>query len=614
FVHQNFKIIFANRRLYQMLNYEKDGLIGLEHWRVYHPDFQALTRERARTRLNGGTVISPFQNKMLRNDGSSFEAEIHAWVISLRGERAVQVCVRDITERKEAETALRESEKRYRDLFNNINDMIYAHDLAGRFTMINRVGAENLGYTVEELEGKLVADLIPPKSRYIFYDEYLPALKDHGYAEGLVVYLHKNGKEHHVEFKSFLIDENGTGAYIQGSGRDVTERILAKNEMKKLEEQLIQAQKMEAIGTLAGGIAHDFNNLLQAIYGYIQLLMIKKSEADPDYDRLKRIKKATERATEMVSKLLTFSRKIESKPEPLNLNQAVKEVQRLLARTIPKMIEINLDLAEDLSPIHADPTQLEQVILNLGINAKDAMPDGGKLFFRTENILLDEKYCNANPGVVPGCYVRLSVTDTGAGMDRETVKHIFEPFFTTKAQGMGTGLGLAMVYGIVKSHSGHVVCHSEFGQGTIFDLFFPALEAAAAQPAENFKAPVNGGNEVILLVDDEEILIEIEKDMLEEFGYETRTAYNGETAIDIYRTEMDRVNLVILDLNMPGMGGERCLEELLLIDPDVKVVIASGYYTGDRIEEMLKAGAAAFIGKPYQMSELLQLIRDVLNR
>ncbi|MBF0475493.1 MAG: response regulator [Deltaproteobacteria bacterium] len=325
------------------------------------------------------------------------------------------------------------------------------------------------------------------------------------------------------------------------------------------------------------------------------------------------MKKATERATEMVSKLLTFSRKIESKPESLDLNQAVKEVQKLLARTIPKMIEINLDLAEDLSPIHADPTQLEQVILNLGINAKDAMPDGGKMSFQTNNILLDEKYCNANPGVAPGRYVRLSVTDTGAGMDSETVKHIFEPFFTTKAEGMGTGLGLAMVYGIVKSHNGHVVCHSESGQGTMFDLFFPAVGIVADKPAENVQAPVNGGNEVILLVDDEEILIEIEKDMLEEFGYETRTAYNGETAIDIYRAEMDLVNLVILDLNMPGMGGERCLEELLLIDPTVKVIIASGYYTGNRIDEMIKAGAAAFIGKPYQMSELLQLIRNVLN-
>ncbi len=396
---------------------------------------------------------------------------------------------------------------------------------------------------------------------------------------------------------------------------EVNENLMQQiAEKKKLEGQLLQAGKMEAVGTLAGGIAHDFNNLLQAIIGYTQILLMDKDRGDSDFDKLTQIENSAQRARELTQQLLTFSRKVESKLRPVNINQEIKQIEKLLKRTIPRMIDIELHLEENIKVINADPAQVEQVLMNLGVNARDAMPDGGKLVVETENVILDKEYCKTHLGAVHGEHMLLSFSDTGHGMDKETVEHIFEPFYTTKETGKGTGLGLAMVYGIVKSHDGYIMCYSEPGKGTTFKIYFPAIDSVVSSGLSvERKEEMPGGNETILLVDDEEAILDVARNMLERFGYTAITAESGEKAIEIYKAQKERIDLVILDLGMPGIGGHKCLKELLKIDSRIKVIIASGYLKIEKVKETVESVASGFIGKPYQLSGMLKKVREVLG-
>jgi signal transduction histidine kinase/ActR/RegA family two-component response regulator len=402
---------------------------------------------------------------------------------------------------------------------------------------------------------------------------------------------------------------------ILSIGNDVTAVRRAAEEKKVLESQLQGAQKMEAIGTLAGGIAHDFNNILQAIIGYTQILLMAKESSDPDYEKLQAIEASAQRASELTQRLLVFGRKVESKLKPVDLNQEVHQVCRMLERTIPKMIEITLDLKRDLQIINCDPVQIEQIMMNLGVNARDAMPDGGKLVFQTRNVTLDEAFCKVNLGCKPGFYVLLRVSDSGIGMEKELQDHIFEPFFTTKETGKGTGLGLAMVYGIVKSHGGYITCDSQPNQGTVFSIYFPAIQShEKPNPMKVREMPVRGGSERILIVDDEQAIRDLGVELLGSAGYTVVTAPDGETALELYGGEDGKVDLVILDLNMPGMGGKKCLEKLLRINSGVKVIVASGYSAAGLSDDSIRMGAKGFIGKPYEMDKLLKLVREVLDR
>ena len=390
----------------------------------------------------------------------------------------------------------------------------------------------------------------------------------------------------------------------------------AEEEKMRLEVQLRQAHKMEAIGTLAGGIAHDFNNILHTISGYTQMLLMKKEPSDSDYSMLKVIEQSAMKAGDLVKQLMIFGRKVESKFRPVDLNNEVEQITQILERTIPKMISMETHLSKSLNIIDADPGQLEQIIMNLGVNARDAMPDGGKLVFATENIILDSTYCIAHAGAKPGEYVVLSVSDTGHGMDSETLDHIYEPFYSTKGIGEGTGLGLAMVYGIVKSHGGYIMCYSEPGQGTTFRIYFPVIRRVAEVQGETAggEEKIVGGSETILLVDDEKILLDIGTSILEGFGYKTITAENGERAIEIFKKGKDHIDLVILDVGMPGMGGHECLKRLHEFDPKLKVIIASGYAAHGRVKETIDAGAVDFIGKPYRLVDMVKKVRNALDQ
>ncbi len=381
-----------------------------------------------------------------------------------------------------------------------------------------------------------------------------------------------------------------------------------------LESQLLYAKKMEAIGTLAGGIAHDFNNHLQGISGYIQLLMMRGDRDRTEQGWLLQIERSVQRAAALTKQLLIFSRREESRLEPVDLNEVVRQAEKTLARTIPDTILTDLHLAGELRSIDADAVQLEHVLYNLGINAKDAMPEGGKIVIETRNVELDGAFCRDHAGLRPGRYVELLFKDTGHGMDRATLERIFEPFYTTKAVGSGVGLGLAIVYGIVRSHHGLILCESNPDAGTTFRIYLPVQEREVIAPArEERKKGDYRGAETILIVDDEPDIIDIGQNTLEQFGYTVLTARNGEEAVDIYTRQGPGIDLVVLDLGMPGMGGERCLKELLRMNEDVKVLIASGYAATQTVQGILEAGATGFMAKPYRLEDMLKKVREVLD-
>ena len=386
------------------------------------------------------------------------------------------------------------------------------------------------------------------------------------------VLLRKDGSPVSIEAHGKAVfDKNGLPIGFQGVSRDITERKMAEEEQEHLQAQLLQAQKMEAIATLAGGIAHDFNNLLQVVLGYSDMMLFNKKPSDPAYNGLHAIRQAGRDGGELAKSILAFSRRLEPNARPVNLNNVIKRVEKMLERTVTKMIRIEILLTDNLMTVNADPGQMEQILLNLAVNAQHAMPDGGRLTIETANVTLDEDYSRTHLDVEPGKCVLFTVSDTGHGMDKEVVEHIFEPFYTTKGPGEGTGLGLAMVFGIVKSHKGHITCYSEPGTGTTFRIYLPTMvqeiepDVAVTQQMPAF------GTETILLVDDEKSIRKMGEEMLRMVGYSVLTAANGKEALEVYRSNQDRIALVLLDLIMPEMGGKQCLEEILKINPKTRV-------------------------------------------
>jgi signal transduction histidine kinase/CheY-like chemotaxis protein len=396
---------------------------------------------------------------------------------------------------------------------------------------------------------------------------------------------------------------------------NVTDRKQAQKENEALQAQFIQAQKMEAIGTLAGGIYHDFNNLLQVIVGYSEILLQRKQLDESDYADLEQIYEAGKRGAELIQGLMTFSRKADIQTKPINLEVQIRQFKNILSRTIHKMIRIELIFDPDLALIKADPGQIEQVLMNLAVNARDAMGDKGKITIGAKNTILDKAYCNSHVGVKSGAYVLLTFSDTGSGMDKETVEHIFEPFFTTKEEGKGTGLGLSTVYGIVKRHNGSIDCESEPGHGTTFKIYFPAISPNEKVSIDKTPVAPKSGMETILFVDDEEPVRIICSRMLKSVGYGVLTACNGKQALDLYKRESCNISLVILDLLMPVMGGQKCLEEILKIDPKAKVIIATGVPANNKQTSLaIDSGAKVAIHKPYDMTEMLKMVRDILDK
>jgi signal transduction histidine kinase/DNA-binding response OmpR family regulator len=532
---------------------------------------------------------------------------------------------KDIAKRKKAEESLRQERERLATVLDGNPIPTFMVDHNHQVVFWNRA-LETLGGVPREkalgnnpsvslsplYQGNpppVLADLILQMTDEELLNRYEDKIRKVGRNEAFeaTTFLWSNGKKRLIEALATRIrDHRGELVGAIQCAQDITDK-------NRLQKKLQQAQKMEAVGTLAGGIAHDFNNLLQAVQGFVDILLLDKKQDEHGYTQLRAISGAAKRGAELTRRLLTFSRKVESKKHPVDLNHEVHQVKKLLERTIPKMIEIELDLADDLKIVNADSVQLEQVLMNLAINAKDAMPEGGKLIIQTSNVILDEMDYLSHPEAEPVEYVLLKVSDTGHGMDKETMESIFEPFYTTKGPGQGTGLGLAMVYGIVKSHGGHIDCSSELGRGTSFNIYLPATDRKA-RPEKTLEEQMSkGGTETILFVDDDELSRDIGAKILKRFGYTVLLAADGETALALYRKERRRIDLVISDLIMPGMGGIKCLEELLRIYPGVKVLIVSGYSATISMKKTVEAGAKNFISKPYKIGELLKAVRDILD-
>ena len=508
-----------------------------------------------------------------------------------------------------------ESEARYRDCFENAKDAIYVHDLNGRYTMVNKAGEALIGYTREEILQMTIADVVPRNCIEKIQTRLKKKLADHAPTIYEVEAIRKDGTRVPVEVSSRLIYENGEPVAVQGSARDITERKRAEEELRASQLQLQQSQKLEAIGQLAGGVAHDFNNLLTAILGYTDL-SLRRVDVDNSIRRnLEETKKAAERAASLTRQLLAFSRKQILEPKVLNLNDVVRDMHKMLTRLIGENIDLATKQAGDLGIVKADPCQVEQIILNLVVNARDAMPRGGKVTIETANITIDDTDALKHMAIKPGPYVMLAVSDTGTGIDEETQARVFEPFFTTKEVGKGTGLGLSTVYGIVKQSGGNIWVYSEPGAGTVFKIFLPRVEVAESsneKPASELK--VFHGSETILLVEDEDIVRGLTRKILVEAGYKVLDARSGEEAIRLSRHYRGSIDLLLTDVVMPETSGKEVAERLLELRPAARVLFMSGYTDEAIVRHGVLDENVDFIQKPFTWARLGKKVRDVLDR
>jgi two-component system cell cycle sensor histidine kinase/response regulator CckA len=520
-------------------------------------------------------------------------------------------------ERKRAKEALRESDERYRTILESIDVGFFENDLAGNFTFVNDVSCRRLGHSREELIGmnnRQVTDEATAKKMYEFYSTLY---RTGNPIKGLEMeVIRKDGTKIIYDISASLIrDSEGKPTGFRGISRDITERKQAEEERAALQEQLRQSQKMEAVGKLAGGIAHDFNNLLTVITGYSDLILRGLDPNDPIKGDIEEIKMSAEKAASLTQQLLAFSRKQVLQPKVLDLNAHVSSMDKMLRRMIGEDIELVTLLAKDLGRIKADPGQIEQVILNLAINAKYAMPNGGKLTIETANMILDENYSHSRIGVTPGHYVMLSVSDNGVGMTPEIKDRIFEPFFTTKEKGKGTGLGLSTVYGIIQQSGGNIWVYSEPGVGTTFKIYLPMIEEGteSLRPTSVLTKSIQGF-ETILLVEDEEMVRKLARTVLQKNGYTVLEASNGEEALRMVQEQNgDPIHLVVTDVVMPGMSGRQLAERLVSLWPEMKVLYMSGYTDDAIVHHGVLTAGIAYIQKPFSPDALVFKVREVLD-
>jgi two-component system, cell cycle sensor histidine kinase and response regulator CckA len=510
------------------------------------------------------------------------------------------VVVHDITERRSAEEELRKSEERYRLLVENASEGIFI-DRHDAIKFPNPKAIEILGYSAEELAAIRLTDLLHPKDTPLL-EELRQQERPKEERTSTMRLRHKAGEELWLEVNAVPIIWESAPAFLH-LFRDVTLQ-------KKLEAQLLHAQKMEAIGTLAGGIAHNFNNLLMAIQGNISLLLLDAEPKSPQADRLTVIENLIESGSRLTTQLLGYSRGGKHEFRPANLNRLVEETSQTFGLT-KKEIEIHLDLSPDVMHVMADRAQIEEVLMNLFVNSADAMPKGGDLFVTTRNVT--EMALHGKPfKVAPGNYALIQVRDTGSGMDKGIISRIFDPFFTTKPPGHGTGLGLASAYGIVKSHNGYIDANSEAGSGACFSIYLPSSEGWETYRAPEPSQPIRGAG-TLLLVDDEENVLNVALLMLEKLGYRVLAAKSGKEAIELFSCSKDSIDLAILDMVMPDMGGGMLYEKLKEIDPDIKVLLSSGYSIDGQAMEIMKKGCNGFIQKPFSLADLSTKVRSILD-
>jgi PAS domain S-box-containing protein len=547
-------------------------------------------------------------NRELREYATDLEERVAERTAELRATN--ESLELEIAERIAAEAAISESEERYRSLFESSKDAIYISTPEGQLIDINPAGVELFGY--ESATELLMVDVARDLYRHPEHRKsFLERVNREGFVrDGELEIVRNNGEVLHVlDTTTAVRDEEGEVIAYRGILRDVTVQ-------RRLEQELIQAQKMEAVGRLAGGVAHDFNNLLTAILAYAERLAMGLPPDDTNRTCVEAISNAAERGSALTSRLLAFGRRQVLRPVRLDLTDVVTDMRGLLRQVIPEDVDLVLNLEPELQPIQIDPTQIEQVILNLAMNAGDAMPNGGRLTIRTsmQTIAVDSR--STPLGLPHGSYARLSVEDTGIGIEESDREHIFEPFFTTKSSTRGTGLGLATVYSAVQQTGGSVAMTTEIGEGTCFDVYLPVVDGAPdLARTESQKAPAAAGSERILLVEDDPSVRQVLSDYLEDQGYSVFSAGDGAAGLDLARREQSRVDLVLTDVVMPRMNGIELARCLLDEIPKVKVLLISGH-TKDRkriVEQSLKWPTCSFLQKPFTPNTLVTRIRELLD-
>jgi len=513
--------------------------------------------------------------------------------------------------RKANEEVIRKSEEKYRSIIENMDNGYYELDLSGNIVFFNDPYCKIIGFSKEEMVGLNFRRYMAPETIDSLQRRFRAIYKT-GIPEKLSRFnlIRKDGTHKTVEASVALITgHQGEPLGFRGVVLDISERLAAEHEKKKLEERLQQIQRLEGIGTLAGGVAHDFNNLLMGIQGNVSLMLLTTSPGGRHHDKLKSIESCVAAGADLTRQLLGFARGGKYQVQALNMNQVIHITTGMFGRT-RKEIRIVEKLAEPLWTIMADQSQIEQVLLNLFINAWQAMAEGGIIFLETGNVQLSEEFVRPY-GIAAGRYVRISVTDTGIGMDEVTQQRIFEPFFTTKEIGRGTGLGLASVYGIVKNHDGAIDVSSRLGEGTTFYIYLPASDCPVAKQDPLYTVAHGAGT--ILVVDDEDTVLEVSRNMLEKLGYEAIAVLGGHNAIATFAQTSRDIDMVLLDMIMPDLGGGAVLDRLKTIRPDVKVLLSSGYSLSEQAEAIVARGCAGFIQKPFSIEQLGKKINEVLN-
>ena len=509
--------------------------------------------------------------------------------------------------------SMEKSENRFRSLFNSITDLIYTMDMNGKFTSANPAMHKLFGYEMDEFVGRRATEFMSPEFLKEFDTRYLEVVKNQGFCEGVSYYYRKDKAKIYIEYKSSLVTPSDGEPYISGMGRDITQKILSEKKVKELQEQVVQAQKMESIGTLAGGIAHDFNNILFPVMGHTEMLLNDFPQDSPTYKSLTKIYAGALRARDLVRQILEFSRQESGQLKVMQIAPVIKEALKLMESSITGNIEIIQDIDKDCSSIKGDSTRIHQIIINLVTNACYAMEGtGGQLAISLKEIDI-EKPELINPDMFSGVYTRFTISDTGPGMDKELISKIFVPFFTTKEKSKGTGMGLSVVHGIVIGMGGGIKVESEIGKGTKFHVYLPAINSEPEPLAIPEAAAFTGGSEHILLVDDEEAVIIMEKEILESLGYKVTSRTSSIEALEVFRAVPDRFDLIITDMAMPNMEGDKLSVELFKIRPDIPILLCTGF--GDIIsrEKAVSIGIKDFLLKPVLISDFAKTIRKVLD-
>ena len=605
FIHQDDKYVYVNEKFAEMHGYSADELIGKNHYDLIHPDQRELIKERAYKRITGEQVPKQYEIKRCHKNGHVVCHEIMVSdPIIYEGNPAIMGHEIDITERKQAEEAMRESEEKYRLLFEMESDVIILiRKKDGQILEVNKAGTSLYGYTREEFLNMKITEIStdPEKTRRAIAEdiERIPIRYSRK----------KDGTVFPVEISGSWLLWKGENVRIS-TIRDISDRIDAEKEKAEFEAQLRQVQKMEAIGTLSGGIAHDFNNLLMGIQGNASLMLLDTVPDHLNYEKLKSIERYVQDGADLTKQMLGIARGGKYEITATDLNELIKTSSQMFGRT-RKEIRVYTKYQKDIWSVEVDRGQIEQVMLNLYVNAWQAMAGGGDLYLETGNMTLDNRFVQPF-GLSAGKYVKVSITDTGIGMDEAIQQRIFDPFFTTKEKGRGTGLGLASAYGIIKNHKGIINVFSKKGEGTTFDIYLPASEKKPK--IENIaKEEMLTGDETILLVDDEEIVIDVGRQMLERMGYRLLTAQSGKDTLEMFKGTPEQVDMVILDMIMPDMNGGETYDQLKAFDPNIKVLLSSGYSVEGEAEKILERGCNGFIQKPFKISELSKKVRKILD-